>query len=77
MVPMRPIDPYFILPVLAAVTTFITTWLSMKMQDTGGAGKINDVFHASNDPIYVSWVIKCVITILGSRKLLMVGQTYY
>ena len=33
-------DPYFILPVLAAVTTFITTWLSMKMQDTGGAGKV-------------------------------------
>ena len=33
-------DPYFILPVLAAVTTFVTTWLSMKMQDTGGAGKV-------------------------------------
>lgn len=33
-------DPYFILPVLAALTTFITTWLSMKMQDTGGAGKV-------------------------------------
>ena len=33
-------DPYFILPVLAALTTYITTWLSMKMQDTGGAGKV-------------------------------------
>ena len=33
-------DPYFILPVLAALTTFVTTWLSMKMQDTGGAGKV-------------------------------------
>ena len=33
-------DPYYVLPVLAAATTLLTTWLSMQMQDTGGAGKI-------------------------------------
>ena len=33
-------DPYFVLPFLAAVFTFLTSWLTMKMQDTGGAGKL-------------------------------------
>lgn len=33
-------DPYFILPILVVVTTFGTTWLSMKMQDSGVAGKV-------------------------------------
>ncbi len=44
MVPLDQPDPYFILPVLAAVTTFITNLLSMKMQDTVEFGK-NDVFE--------------------------------
>lgn len=33
-------DPYFILPVLAAVFTYIASWLTMKMQDAGGVGKV-------------------------------------
>ncbi len=48
-------DPYFT-PVLAALTTYITTWLSMKMQDTGGAGKVM---------MYVMPAMILFITLLG------------
>lgn len=33
-------DPFFILPILVVVTTFATTWLGQKMQDSGVAGKM-------------------------------------
>lgn len=33
-------DPYFILPILTVLTTYFVTWLTMKIQDGGGAGKI-------------------------------------
>ena len=33
-------DPFFILPILVVATTYATSWLTMKMQDSGAAGKI-------------------------------------
>ena len=61
-------DPYFILPVLAALTTFITTWLSMKMQDTGGAGKVRMYVMPVMILFMSLGLSECVITLLVSRK---------
>lgn len=36
-------DPYFIIPVLAAIFTFLTSWLSMKMQSAEGIGMIMNI----------------------------------
>jgi len=68
-------DPYFILPVLAAVTTFITTWLSMKMQDTGGAGKAMMYFM----PVMILFMSLGLASALSLYwvvgNVFMVGQT--
>lgn len=46
-------DPYFVLPILAALFTFISTWLSMKSQpEKKWNDKHDDVWNAYNYFLY-------------------------
>lgn len=67
-------DPFFILPIVAAILTYATSKLTMMSQAEANSNKIDDVHDADYDFVDGYQLPECPVAVLGSQQCLL-GRT--